>query len=406
MGVKLTSVPIPEFGPRGFIIPQESAILAGVKEDINAAFGGNLNPADETPQGQLAVSMAAAIGFVNDTFLDFTNQVDPAFADGRMQDAIARIYFLERNPAEPTTVQAVCSGAVGTRITVGALARTADGNTYSCTQEGVIGVSGSIELPFACTVAGPIPCPPGSLSQIFRTIAGWESVTNPTEGVLGRNVESRAEFEQRRAASVALNAVGVLPAIRATVLNVPNVLDVYATENPTGASVTVGGVTLVAHSLFVAVSGGAAADVARAIWRKKNPGCAYNGNTTVTVVDDNSGYAFPAPSYAVTFETPAGLAIKFAVTIADGPTVPSDAVAQVRAAIIAAFGGNDGGPRARIGATLFASRYYGPVAALGSWAAQIVSLLVGTTTPTANSVAVPINRVPTITAGDITVTIV
>ncbi len=55
-----------------------------------------------------------------------------------MQDAIARIYFLERNPAEPTTVQALCTGLAGVEIPVGALAVAEDGNQYICTQAGTI----------------------------------------------------------------------------------------------------------------------------------------------------------------------------------------------------------------------------------------------------------------------------
>lgn len=393
---------MPVFGPRGFIAPQESQILAGVKADINAAFGGGLNPADETPQGQIAVSMSAIVGFANDTLLFFSNQVDPAYADGRMQDAIARIYFLERNPAEPTTVAATCMGAAGTNIPIGALAKTANGDIYSCSQAGTIPPGGSIVLDFACNVAGPLSCPPNALNTIFRTINGWDSINNVNAGVLGRYVESRAEFETRRAASVALNAAGTLPAIRATVLNVPNVLDVYATENETGSSVTRGGVSLAAHSLFVAAVGGSNDDVARAIWQKKNPGCAYVGNTTVVVEDENSGYAVPRPAYNVTFTRPDPLAIFFSVEVASGPTVPSDAEAQIKAAIITAFGGGDGGPRARIGATLYASRFYAPVAALGPWA-QVIAILVGAPTPTANEVTVHIDEVPTISAADIAV---
>lgn len=372
----MTNVPQPTFGPNGFIAPLESAILAGILADLNAAFGGNLNLAQTTPQGQLAVSQAAVIGYGNDLFLAIMNNVDPAFASGRMQDAIARIYFLERQPARPTTVQATCSGLTGTFIGTGALALAVDGNIYAATASGTIPVGGSITLPFACATPGPVACPVGSLNSIYRTVPGWDSITNPTEGVVGQDVESRADFEARRAASVALNAAGVLPAIRASVLNVAGVLDAYVTENNTGAPATIGGVTIAAHSLYVAVAGGAPADVAKAIWRKKNPGCGYTGNTTVTVVDDNSGYALPYPSYAVTFQTAAGLPVIFAISIATGPLVPSDAVTQVRNAVLAAFNGTDGGARARIGSTIFASRFYQGIAALGSWA-QIIALKIG-----------------------------
>lgn len=394
----MTNVPQPTFGPNGFIAPLESAILAGILADFNAAFGGNLNTDQTTPQGQLAVTTAAIIGFCNDLFLSYTNGVDPSYASGRMQDAIARIYFLERLPAQATAVQATCTGLVGVAITTGALALASDGNIYICTAGGTIGGGGTVSLPFACTVTGPIACPVASLNSIYQTIPGWDSITNPTEGVVGRDVESRAEFEARRAASVAVNAVGVLPAILGSVLQVTGVLDAYVTENTTGSPATIGGVSIAAHSLYVAAVGGADADVAAAIWRKKNPGCAYTGNTTVTVTDLNSGYSVPYPTYAVTFERPASLPVLLAIAIANSTSVPSDAVTQIKTAVLAAFAGTDGGQRARIGSTLFASRFYAGIAALGPWA-QIVSILVGSpNTPGASFTASIATTVLTVTA--------
>ncbi len=49
-----SKVPRVQFTPEGLVLPNESAILAGVLSDMDAAFGGGLNPALETPQGQLA----------------------------------------------------------------------------------------------------------------------------------------------------------------------------------------------------------------------------------------------------------------------------------------------------------------------------------------------------------------
>jgi len=371
----MTNVPQPTFGPNGFVAPDASAVFAGVQADINAAFGGNLNPALNTPQGQLATSEAAIIDEANTDFVFISNQFDPAFAAGRYQDALGRIYFIERNPAEPTVVQALCSGLSGVVIPVGALAIAADGNIYSCTEAGTIPVGGSITLSFSCTVTGPIACPANSLNAIYQAIPGWDSVNNPSDGVEGSDVESREAFEARRQQTVANNSIGSLPSIYGAVLLVPGVLDAYATENPTGSPLTVGGVTLVANSLYVAAIGGVALDVATAIWRKKSPGCAYNGNTTVAV-EDTAGYEIPYPSYNVTFEIPPALPIIFAVNIANNAQVPSNAAALIQNAIIAAFAGADGGPRARIGSIIYASRFYAPVAAIGPWV-QIISIGIG-----------------------------
>jgi hypothetical protein len=195
----------------------------------------------------------------------------------------------------------------------------------------------------------------------------------------------------------------VLPAIRAAILNVPDVIDAYVTDNSTASPRAVGAVTIAANSLYVAVVGGTDADVARAIWGKKNPGCAYTGNTTVNVQDTTSGYGTPYPTYPVTFMRPAALPIYIDVQLVSNTGVPNDAALQVQAAVTAAFNGQDGQPRARIGATIYASRFFAGIAALGSWA-QILDITIGTAaSPTGSSVAVGIGQVPTITASRITV---
>ena len=57
-------------------------------------------------------------------------------------------------------------------------------------------------------------------------------------------------------------------------------------------------------------------------------------------------------------------------------TSTSNALTLIQNAIVSAFAGADGGPRAKIGSTVFASRYYAGVIALGSWA-QIVDIQLG-----------------------------
>lgn len=395
-----SNVPAPTFGPNGFVAPAAGEILAGVQADIDTAFGGDVNPSLTTPQGQIATSQTAIINNANAQFLAVANGVDPAYASGRFQDAIGRIYFLERTPAEATTVTATCTGLAGTVIPVGSLAQSTDGNLYASTAPGTIGGMGTVDIPFQCTVTGPIACPAGGLSIIYKAVPGWDTVTNVADGVVGNDVESRAEFEARRAASVALNARGSLPSVRAAVLAVPNVLDAYVTENVLGTSATVGGVSLAAHSLYVCVSGGIAADVAQAIWSKKDPGCNYNGSTTVTVYDTSGEYAVP-PAYTVKFQIAAPLTVSFTIDLATNAFVPADAAAQVKAAILSAFAGGDGGSRVRIGVPVFASRFYNAVAALGSWV-EIKSILL---TSGANLVNVNINQIPVTSAADITVTV-
>jgi uncharacterized phage protein gp47/JayE len=401
-----TNVPAVQFTPAGLVVPQESAVLAGVRADYNDAFGGNLNPALKTPQGQLATSTSAVIADANAVFAEFVNQVNPDTADGFMQDAIGRIYFLDRSPGQPTAVECVCTGLGGTVIPVGAQVQDTSGNLYLCTQAGSIGVGGTVTLSFACSVDGPTPCPANTVTKIYKAIPGWDTVNNPDDGVPGAFVETQAAFAFRRAQSVALNAHGSLQSIYAAVFDLPDVIDVYAFENVTNSPIDVGSTnyTMVPHSLYIAAVGGNTDAIAQAIWSKKDVGCDYNGNTSVVVVDD-SGYAFPQPSYTVKFERPPSLPIKFAVQIANSSALPSNIVELVQAAIIATFTGADGGQRVRIGSLLLASKFYAGVTNIGP-EVSVLSILLGSATPTLNSQQIGIDQAPTVIADDIDVSLV
>lgn len=401
-----TNVPSVEFTPAGLVVPQESDVLAGVQTDYNDAFGGDLNPALNTPQGQLASSTAAIVAEANRALAEFVNQVNPDTADGFMQDAIARIYFLERSPGAPTVVACECVGDFGTIIPPGAQAQDTSGNRYSCIDGGTIPVSGTITLSFANVLDGPIPCPADTLTIIYKAIPGWDTINNSTDGVLGRLVETRAEFEFRRVNSVALNAHGSKEAIYGAVFDVPDVLDVFVTENVTDAPLPYGETNyeLAAHSVYVGVVGGEGQAIGQAIYNKKDLGCNMNGNTTV-VVTDNS-YTPPKPSYNITFNRPDPLPIFFNVQLTDSTSLPSNIEQLVKDAIIAAFTGADGSPRVRIGGLILASKFYTAVNRIGP-EVSILSILIGTSGPGAlNSITAGIDQAPTVAEADITVTLV
>ncbi len=384
-----TNVPNVTWTLTGFVEPAESAILAGVSQDINAAFGGNLNFStttgsltNATPQGQIAASMAAIIGNVNDTFLFYSTQTDPSYAEGRMQDAIGRIYFMERIAAISTVLQLQCIGASDTVIPVGAQVVDSSGNLYSCLVAGTIGSSGNSTIAFTANVSGPIPLPPSV--SIYQTIPGWDTAIL-ISGTQGQAAESRAAFENRRGLSTAANSTGSLPSILGAVLDVPGVYQAFVFENTTGLPIVQGGVTLAARSVYVAVAGGNPTAVATAIWTRKAPGCGYGaGNTTVTVLDQSPGYSIPFPSYQVTYQIPYALPLLFAVSIVNSVSVPSNATALIQQAIVNANAGQPNalnivdGPQSTIGAKIWASRFIPSVSALGTWAeGNVISLQIG-----------------------------
>lgn len=399
-----TNVPAITWTAAGIVLPQESDILTGVQADINAAFGGGLNPDLSTPQGQLASSEAAVIADKNSQIAYLVNQVDPQYAQNRFQDALGRIYFLNRNPATSTSVSVILTGLTGTFIAAGTLAQDTSGNSYVNSGDATIGSGGTISATFNNISTGPIPCPAGTLTQVYQTIPGWDAIINQTDGALGQNVETAQAFEFRRKNSVAANAHGSPQAIYGAVFGVANVLDAFVVDNPSGNTVTYGATNypLAPHSVFASVLGGLDIDVATAIWSKKDCGCDMNGNIEV-VVTDASGYSYPPPTYVMKFERPVALPIYYAINIVNDPSLPANIVALIQAAVVAQFSGTNGAQRERIGSIVHASRYYGPVASTAS-NIQINSILIGTqANPTGVTVPVGIDQYPSISTANIAV---
>ena len=293
-----TNVPQVTLGPNGFIAPQQSAVLAGEQADIDEAFGGNVNFQAGTAANQIATTNAAVISNSNALLQALFNGIDPAYAAGRMQDAICRIYFLTRIPGSSTVAQVVCSGLPTTQIPVGALLQADDGNLYSCTEAGVIPISGSITLEFACNVQGPIACPAQTFT-IYQSIPGWDTAISSTDGVLGANVESRAAFEARRQGSVAQNSNGMLASIRGALLgntatgepSVPGVLDVYTDENFNSYPKSVGPAAVIVGSI---------------------------SGTTLTVSSVTSGTVTIGQSINITLDLVTGVTLPTAITITGG----------------------------------------------------------------------------------------
>jgi hypothetical protein len=438
-----TNVPAISQSPIGWTAPPQSAIVLGLQADINAAFGGGLNfpsgaPVAGTvapPQSQLATSEAAIVGNTNDLLLALFNGVEPAYAAGRMQDAIGRIYFLTRIPGSATVVQCTCSGNPGVPIPINAIAVDTSNNKYYCATGGEIPSSGSIILPFANATQGPIQCPATTLNRIYQAIPGWDSITNIDDGVIGSLVENRVNFENRRAQSVAANSTNIAASTLGAILAVPNVIGAFVYDNgqkypvaygnptaiigaistttltvssvtkgtvsigqaisgpgvtfgttitagsgtswtvspsqtvPSATALQLGGVSIPANTLYVAVAGGASAAIAAAMFSKKAPGCGWYGNTTATVYDTSYPYPSPGIPYGVSYTTPTNEEIYFSVSILNSPAVPANAATLIDNAILNAFIGGDGGTRAQMGSTILSSRYYSGIVALGPWAA-------------------------------------
>ena len=352
------------FDPQTGLTPDE---IETVREQVRQAFvlaftkagQPNLNTEPETPVGQLIDSLTAAIVKKDNEILYLASMFDPLTAEGIWQDALGHIYFMERQRQRASVASVTCTGLQGTVIAEGAIIQStsAEATQWRCLDSVTIPAGGSVTAEFACTTPGPISAAAGTLTHIVTVTPGWDTASNADAATVGEYIESRVAFEQRRAASVAKNARGSLASIYGALASVQGVVDLCVLENTTNVDVTQYGVTIPGHSIYCSIVGGAAADIAEAIYQHKDAGCGTAGNTTVTHTAEN----IPGnPVYSYLIERPASLAISVQVTLA-GATVAPDTVTAVQDAILADFSGQAENPRVGLAQTLYASRFFCPV---------------------------------------------
>lgn len=401
----MSNVPKLTITYQGVTVPQSTAIRTGVLADYNVAFGGNLNiTSSATPQAHIADNLTRDISDANAAISSVVAGVDPATSEGRFQDAIGRIYFLTRKGATVSAVLATVTGQPGAVLPAGALARDVNGLYWASSGSVTFPVGGVETVEFACATPGPIQLGIGELNQIAQASLGWDAISNTGAAVTGTNVESRAEFEARRFASVAKNAHGSAAAIRGSVWDTPGVIDVYVYDNFLDTPVSVGPTSYAvpAHCVYIAAVGGTNEAVAKAIFLKKDGGCNLTGNTSFIVQDTENDVGFPYPEYSISWERPAALPILFKVTLRNSSSLPSNIIDLVKQSVIDTFNGLNGFQRARIGGEIFASTYYGPIAQIAN-SVQVLSIKVGTATATLDSVGVGIDKAPTITPANVEV---
>lgn len=398
------------FDPQvGMTAPDTAAIRDLVEGDwINAFNSGDGSPALDTeaatPAGQCIDAETAYLAQANADLLFLCNQFNPLVAEGIWQDAIAKIYFINRKTSLPTTVTCQVTGLAGTVIPVGALIQDDDGIQYECTAETAIGNDGTASVPFQCTQTGPIECSAGTLNSIVTVIPGWDSVENAADGVTGRLVESQVDFENRRYDSVAKNAHGSAAALQGALADVEGVIDCRVLENVANTTVTKNGVSIDGHSVAICIYGGSDDDIAETIYLKKSGGCGTTGNTEISYTATD----FSNAVYDYEIVRPTETNVKIVVTISDSETLPSDVETLIKNAVVGDFLGEDknsGNTRVGLASTVYASRFsVAIIKTAGIKTLESITIALGTGAA-GLSIDIPGDVEPVITADDVTVTV-
>lgn len=373
----------------GIVSPDTSAIREAVVEDWVQAFASPdapiLDTEPTTPAGQLIDAEVAEIEAKNAAILYVANQFNPRVNDGFWQDAIGYIYFLSRKLDEPSVVTCQITGLNGTPIPYGALAQSVTGYILICNRAVTIGPSGTIETTFRCSEPGPIEFAAHSVTQIVTVIPGWDTIDNEAPGVIGRDRETRSEFERRRYDSVAANAHGSVAAIYGTIANIAGVLDVKVLENVGPDPITEYGVEVPGHGITVCVYGGEDVAIAEAIYRKKDAGADTGGNTEVSYTDESLGLYPGGVTYTYLIMRPTPVEFWVQVTLGNSNAVTVDIINDIKRAVYNNFNGLSSSSRVGLAQTVYASRFYCSVSSVSGVISILgIKIYLGSTPPDAS----------------------
>jgi len=289
---------------------------------FQAIYGADINLDSDSPDGQMMMNFIQQILDVEDLLTQIYNSMDPDNAIGVVLDQRVAINGIQRIAGTHTVTNVTITVSQSVNLygldqedqDVFTVADNA-GNEFQLlvTQ---LGLSvGAHVLAFQAKDPGAVQTVPNTITVPVTVVLGVTSINNPTAATsTGINEESDAALKIRRQKSVSLASKGYLPGLLAALLNLNGVTSASVIEN-TSSDVSSDGVP--GHSIWVIVGGtAAAADIANAIYTKRNAGCGLFGSTQLVLTQ------IDGTPFVVKWDTTSAQAlfIKFTATPLDGVT--------------------------------------------------------------------------------------
>lgn len=320
----------------GITTASQTELVSQFTAAFQTIYGADIDLDPETPDGQMQMIFIQAVLDLEDLITQVYNMFDPDNAIGAVLDQRVAINGIQRQAGTFTvtnitiaTSQSVNLYGIDQDVQPVFTVADASGNQYELqtTQTGFNPGSGGTALVFQAVNPGAITPTPNTITVPVTIVLGVSSINNPTPATsIGINEETDAALRVRRQQSVSLASQGYLSGLLAALKNLTGMVAAFVYENNTN-STNLDGVP--GHSIWVIVSGTAlAADIANAIYTKRNAGCGMFGsiNFVITQVD---GSFFTVSWDGVVQET---LFMKFTVSSINGSGVPN--IAAIRAGLV------------------------------------------------------------------------
>ncbi len=295
----------------------------------------NLDPS--TPDGLKIAHDSEIFGNLDEVLQAAYNSKDPNRARDLELDIVSAITGTFRSQGTPSTVILTLSGVAATVVPSGTLFEsTADSSQWALNAAATIGGGGTVNASATRTINGVGEASIGDITRIVDTVGGLQSVINGTVATIGTNAESNAELRLRRALSVGRAGDNQIDSMLGEIGATDGVRRFVIYENDTGV---VDGNGLPANSIAPIVDGGTDADVALAIYLKKNPGVALHAAGTPVVVNVASP-RFPSNTKDITFSRPIYVDMVVVVDVTSDGNLPANADVLIQQAIVDYSGGD------------------------------------------------------------------
>lgn len=309
----------------GLTVNTQEEDVAKLTAAYRSIYGNDINLDSGSPDAQMMMIYIQ----MNQDKLDLIKNVnasfDPDQATGRILDVRVAINGIQRQagtytitPVTITTTQAVVLYGLDDQATQDVFTvQDESGYQWQLMETVNLPISGTHVLNFRASTPGANYTLPGTIKFPVTIVLGVATINNPTTyTTLGINEESDAKLKIRRQKSVSLASQGYLAGLYAALRNI-NGIEVQIYENkddiPNGDGQP-------GHSIWVIVSGTAdPADIANAIYKKRNGGCNMFGDESYTIIQ------LDGSPFVVNWDmaTTEDLFIEFEVTSLDGLVQPN-----------------------------------------------------------------------------------
>jgi len=324
-------------GPTGLQVATRDELLAQYTAAFQAIYGADINLDQDTPDGQMIGIFIQSVLDLEDLLVQIYNMFDPDNAVGVVLDQRVAINGIQRQagtytltPITIVTTQACNLYGLDQDVQPVYTVQDNAGNKWLLQTTQLISGAGTTVATFRAEFPGQNFTIPNTITIPVTIVLGVATVNNPTlYTTLGMNEESDAELKVRRQKSVSLASQGYLAGLLAALENINGVTSAFVYENNTSLTDSDG---VPGHSIWVIVSGtGTDAEIANAIYSKRNAGCGMKGSTTYTVTQVDGS------PFVVRWDTvlPENLFIVFQVSSINGTDVPN--IAAIRPGLVSSF---------------------------------------------------------------------